>query len=161
MPPRTTLAFIVLTFAAVASLFVYVRSENVASSAIGTVPVAVSEATATPITRTDIVSAAVTAVTATTTHATFIVAEKEYTITVTQDKTVLDAMRALSAAGTFTFTGREYPGLGFFVDSIDGKKNAGGKYWVYYVNGVSATSGVSSQLVRTGDRIEWKYEKSY
>ena len=93
--------------------------------------------------------------------ATFAAAEKSYSVAVTQGETVLDAMLALQSVGDFTFTGRDYSGLGFFVDSIQGVANAGGKYWVFYVNGISATIGASSQIIRAGDLIEWKYEKSY
>jgi len=70
-------------------------------------------------------------------------------------------MRALASTSSFTFAGRDYPSLGFFVDSINGQKNAGGRYWILYVNDVSATNGVSSTVLQAGDLIEWKYEKGY
>lgn len=82
-------------------------------------------------------------------------------VNVTAKGMVIDAMRSLASTSAFTFTGRDYPGLGFFVDSINGKKNADGMYWILYVNGVLATAGVSALSVSAGDTIEWKYEKSY
>jgi len=95
------------------------------------------------------------------TQAVIKIGENTYSVDVTPGETVIETMRALSTAGTLTFAGRDYPGLGFFVDSINGQKNEGGKYWVFYVNGVSATSGVSMYRVTSGDVIEWKYEKGY
>lgn len=96
-----------------------------------------------------------------TANATLSIGGVAYPVTVAQGGTVIDAMRALAASGAFTFTGREYPGLGFFVDSINGQVSAGGKYWVFYVNGVSATVGAGATEVHAGDTIEWRYEKSY
>lgn len=74
--------------------------------------------------------------------------------------TILDAMRAL-ASSNFAFTGRDYPSLGFFVESINGKKNANGFYWILYINGKSSDLGVSQAKIRDGDQVEWKYEKGY
>ena len=72
---------------------------------------------------------------------------------------VLDAMNELSSTRDFKFTGKDYPSLGFFVESINGKKNADGFYWILYVNGKSSDLGVSQAKIRAGDTIEWKYEK--
>lgn len=95
----------------------------------------------------------------TTAQATFKVGSSTHPFNVRSGETVIDAMRALSSEGAFTFTGREYPSLGFFVDSINGRANADGRYWFLYVNGVSAASGASAVTVQPGDIIEWKYEK--
>ena len=64
-------------------------------------------------------------------------------------------------ATDFVFTGHEYPSMGMFVDSINGKKNTGGYYWIFYVNGKSSQYGISSAVVHPGDTIEWKYERGY
>jgi hypothetical protein len=84
-----------------------------------------------------------------------------YPVGITPGETGIEAMRALQSSGVLTFTGRDYPGLGFFVDSLGGVANGGGMYWVFYVNGKSATSGISSVVLSPGDVIEWKYEKGY
>ena len=85
------------------------------------------------------------------------VASTAYPITVRGGETLFEAMQALSLVGTFTFTGRDYAGLGFFVESINGVPNAGGKYWVFYLNGVSSTEGVSLVKLKQGDLVEWKF----
>lgn len=74
---------------------------------------------------------------------------------------VLDLMRSLASTSDLTFTGREYPSLGFFVDSIQGKKAENGYNWILYVNGKSSDTGASQTKLGAGDAIEWKYEKNY
>ncbi|MFA7309368.1 MAG: DUF4430 domain-containing protein [Candidatus Paceibacterota bacterium] len=91
--------------------------------------------------------------------ATLTVAGVSYEISA--DTTVYEAMRTLAANNAFRFTGENYPSLGFFVESIDSKKNSNGYYWILYVNGKSADLGASSIQVHSGDTIEWRYAKSY
>lgn len=97
-----------------------------------------------------------------TTHAAYnariVVGNTAYPIVVTSHESLLEAMLQLEKGSSFTFSGRDYPGLGFFVDAINGVAHGGGKYWVYYINGTSATEGVSSTILTPGDQIVWKYE---
>lgn len=97
----------------------------------------------------------------TATNAVFKVGEKTYSVDIAAGETVIDAMRTLASTTDFTYTSRDYPGLGVFVDSIDGIKNAGGMYWILSVNGATSASGVSATTLKTGDVIEWKYEKGF
>jgi hypothetical protein len=89
--------------------------------------------------------------------ATLKVGSTTYPLILHSDETVIEAMRELSAAGDLAFTGRQFPGLGFFVDSLNGIQNTGGKYWVFYLNGVSSTEGASSVVLKKGDVVEWKF----
>lgn len=75
--------------------------------------------------------------------------------------TVLGLMRALEREGRLSFTGREYLGLGFMVESIDGKRAADDWYWILYINGATSTRGVSQVVLNAGDVAVWRYEKSY
>lgn len=94
-------------------------------------------------------------------HASILVAHNLYAVPVLLDETVLEAMRAYASTTDFAFMGKDYPSLGFFVESIGGKKNADGFYWILYVNGKSSDLGASVAHVRAGDTIEWRYEKGY
>jgi hypothetical protein len=76
-------------------------------------------------------------------------------------ETVLASMRAYAEAGGITFTGTEYPGLGFFVESINGRENARNYSWFLYLNGISSQTGASATVVREGDIVEWRYKDSY
>ena len=75
--------------------------------------------------------------------------------------TVLDAMRALASTNDFTFTGHDYPSLGFFVDSINGRKTEKSYNWILYINGTLSNTGASQTTLKAGDAIEWRYEKNY
>ncbi len=74
--------------------------------------------------------------------------------------TALDAMRTAQHRG-FMFAGRDYPGIGFFVESIQGKENADNYYWILYLNGATSTLGASSLKLHASDVVEWRYEKGY
>ncbi len=96
-----------------------------------------------------------------TTNFTLSVGDAMYHAHIPADTTVIGAMNILSSTTSFTFTGREYPSLGFFVDSINGKKNNGGLYWFLYVNGKSSETGASATTLHDGDIVEWRYEKNH
>lgn len=50
--------------------------------------------------------------------------------------------------------------FGAFVDSINGTKGGtDGKYWLYFVNGESATTSADSYITKGGEKIEWKLTK--
>ena len=70
-------------------------------------------------------------------------------------------MNAAASSTSLTFTGRNYPSLGFFVESIDGKQAGNGSAWIFYVNGKESQTGISSTMLHPGDTVEWRYEKSY
>ncbi|HXK39161.1 MAG TPA: DUF4430 domain-containing protein [Candidatus Paceibacterota bacterium] len=89
------------------------------------------------------------------------VGAQNYNGTVRAGATVLDAMNALASASNFLFTGREFSGLGFFVESINGRKNSNDQYWILYVNGKQSGTGASQATIHSEDKIEWKFEKSY
>ncbi len=83
-----------------------------------------------------------------------------YVPCVASEVTVLAAMQEATKDG-LVFTGREYPGLGFFVESINGTSGGDGYYWFLYINDESSSTGASGTLVRPGDIVEWRYKQSY
>ncbi len=83
-----------------------------------------------------------------------------YVPCVASEVTVLAAMQEATKDG-LVFTGREYPGLGFFVESINGTAAEDGYYWFLYINDESSSLGASGTLARPGDVIEWRYKQSY
>ena len=85
-----------------------------------------------------------------------------YVIPVLAETTVLGAMEQYAAANHgFSFSGRDFPGLGFYVEELNGKKSGSGFYWILYVNGTSSELGASSVRVHPGDVVKWRYEKGY
>ena len=51
---------------------------------------------------------------------------------------------------------KNYPGVGEFVESIDGVKGDSKHFWEFFVNGKSSNVGAGSFITKNGDIIEWK-----
>lgn len=50
---------------------------------------------------------------------------------------------------------------GVFIEKIGDKKNGDdGKYWLYYVDGEMPQVAADKEELRSGDRVEFKFEKS-
>lgn len=81
-------------------------------------------------------------------------------IKATSQTTVLAAMRAASSKG-FTFSGHEYPSLGFFVESINGISGDSNTSWILHINNATSTRGASQAVIAPGDTIEWQLEKIF
>lgn len=83
-------------------------------------------------------------------------------VNVNEGATAYDLLVAAQKEGSITFAGREFSGVGFFVESINGLKQDGNKrmYWIYSVNGKKANVGASSYVLRDGDRVTWSYEQA-
>ena len=95
-------------------------------------------------------------------NATLIVNGEKQTTQIATDTTVLDLMNQLQSENQITFSGKDYPGMGMFVEEINGIKNNSqdNKYWIYYINGQSAQVGISNYTIKPNDVIEWKYENT-
>ncbi|MBU1293161.1 DUF4430 domain-containing protein [Patescibacteria group bacterium] len=72
--------------------------------------------------------------------------------------TVESSMQKEYERGSLVYTSTSYPTLGSFLESINGLKNENGFYWMLYINGSSASVGMSQAYVVPGDLIEWRYE---
>jgi len=92
--------------------------------------------------------------------ATVFVENTAYTAFFEKDHKVIDLMRYLAENTNFSFSGVDHGSLGFFVESINGLPNdkQTRKYWIYYINGQKAKTGVSNYAPNNSDIIEWKYE---
>ena len=83
--------------------------------------------------------------------------DKSYSIKTEEGINVYDAMKSIEDK-SFSFKAIEHPGLGYFVEEMNGVKGTPGKYWIYYVNGKEASVGVSQYIIKNGDIISWKQE---
>ncbi|MFZ2149604.1 MAG: DUF4430 domain-containing protein [Minisyncoccia bacterium] len=89
---------------------------------------------------------------------TVIAGEEKISLSVAPNTTFYDALVEAENIGKLAFSGKKYPGLGFFVTDI-GTLHAGeGLDLLYYVNGKEATVGVSGYMLQDGDILEWKLE---
>ena len=93
-------------------------------------------------------------------EATLRVADKTYPVSLPQDSSVHDLMVKAQETSDFQFKGREFPGLGFFVQELNGvaENPRQGTFWIYYINGEKAKVGISAYTVKADDTISWKYE---
>lgn len=89
-----------------------------------------------------------------------IINQNKYALAIPIKSSVYEAMKKAQDTTTFRFSGKEFSGMGFFVEEIDGVKNdyRGGRYWIYYVNDKKASVGISNYILNAGDTISWKYE---
>lgn len=91
-----------------------------------------------------------------------VVAGHEYEAWVSEGTTALELMKFLQDSRGFSFKGKQFPGLGFFVEEINGlvQNPKERTYWIYYINGETASVGASQYIVQPNDIIEWRYEKA-
>ena len=82
----------------------------------------------------------------------------KYNSKITGPLSVYDFMTQLQDEGKITFEEKNYPGMGKFIEGINGIKNGRKKNWIYYVNGKKAGIGVSNYQINKGDIVSWKYE---
>jgi len=77
-------------------------------------------------------------------------------------KTVLEILEQLDMEDEeVQLATKEYSGLGVLVESIGGKTNgANNEYWQYKVNGVMPQVGADKFEVKSGDTVEWYFDKS-
>ena len=89
-----------------------------------------------------------------------VISDVDYDIQVKPNSTAYEAMLHLQQAGKIAFTTKNFSSLGYFIESINGKKNSPmtGFYWTYYINNEEAKLGVSNYIVKPNDLITWKYE---
>lgn len=91
---------------------------------------------------------------------TIIINNQTYPLNLPEKSTAYAAMVQLVADKKITVVFKEFSGLGYFVDEVDGVKTDGqsGKYWIYYLNGKPAQIGISNYILKNNDLITWKYE---
>ena len=91
-----------------------------------------------------------------------VVEGKSYEVKIVPGSSVYNVLEAGKEQG-FSFKGREFLGMGFFVEEVNGKAESSrqGMYWIYLVNNKKAEVGVSSYIIQPNDVITWSYEKSY
>ncbi len=93
-------------------------------------------------------------------EATLAIEEKAYVVLLPEGSSVHDLMAKARETSDFQFKGQEFPGLGFFIQAINGLEQSPrlGKYWIYYINGKKAEVGISAYTVNNHDIISWRYE---
>ena len=86
------------------------------------------------------------------------IGDTKINIPTTTGGSLYSALTSAQQNNQITFSGKNYPGLGFFVTDIGSLHSRNGKNLIYYVNGKEATVGVSSFIPQNGDVIVWKLQ---
>ena len=86
------------------------------------------------------------------------IGDQNYTIYINSGDSAYDAMKKLDDAGKFSFHVQSYAGIGYYVDEINGDKEGGGEYWIYYINDCKPAVGISDYKLKAGDKILWRKE---
>ena len=73
-------------------------------------------------------------------------------------ETVFDALSTVCAGNTITLEKKQYD-FGVFVEKIGDRANTKEKAWIYYINGKSGEVAADKQVLKSGDKIEWRYQK--
>jgi hypothetical protein len=71
-----------------------------------------------------------------------------------EGKAALETFKAQYAIET-----KEYPGMGEYVTSINGREAAADEFWAFYVNSAQATEGAGTYKAKAGDKLEFRIEK--
>ncbi|MFA6322105.1 MAG: DUF4430 domain-containing protein [Candidatus Buchananbacteria bacterium] len=89
--------------------------------------------------------------------------KKSFSVPAISEKTtVFNLLQAVLSKNKIDLGFKDYGGdMGVMIESIDSIKNNGqaGRYWQYWVNGRYASLGASSNYIKAGDLVEWKYVK--
>ncbi len=89
-----------------------------------------------------------------------IVLEKAYQSNIKEGTNLLELMEILveKNKSDFSFKYKKYPGVGIFINEINGQSDGPGNYWLYYINGVESSVGASDYQLKPEDMIEWRLE---
>ena len=86
----------------------------------------------------------------------WIIGSESYGMRSLPNQTVYDVMLLAREQNIFSFEGKQYPMLGFFVTRIGELEMIRGTNLMYYINDVEAPTGVSTYILKDEDIIEWK-----
>jgi hypothetical protein len=81
-----------------------------------------------------------------------------YPVTIQKYSTALDVLRKVAGDNNLELDTQEST-YGVYVNGLAGKTGGdNNKYWLYYINGESATMSVVDYIINEGDSIEFKFE---
>lgn len=91
----------------------------------------------------------------------FDLGEKKYfELELENNSTAFSALQKVASAENIDLSVDNYE-VGVFIKSIGGIDNGyNGKYWMYYVNGEMPSVAADKKNVVSGDKVEFKFEKS-
>ena len=91
---------------------------------------------------------------------TLTVSDTSHQIQVLPNSTAYQVMNQLKQENKLSFSTKNFSGLGYFIEEINGIKNSPstGFYWTLYINNQEAKVGISNYTVKPNDTLTWKFE---
>ena len=75
---------------------------------------------------------------------------------VEQGDSALDLLDKLGQEKGIAIEKKDFPGLGEFVEAINGVHGSGDSYWQFWINGEYAQVGAGQYELKEGDEVLWK-----
>ncbi|MBP6859119.1 MAG: DUF4430 domain-containing protein [Candidatus Magasanikbacteria bacterium] len=91
---------------------------------------------------------------------TIVISDTSYPIHALPNSTAYQVMDTLRQENKISFSTKNFSGLGYFVQEINGIKNSPstGFYWTFYINNQEAKVGISNYTIKANDILTWKFE---
>lgn len=91
---------------------------------------------------------------------TLVISNAPYQIQAPPSSTAYQVMDGLRQENKISFSTKNFSGLGYFVQEINGIKNnpSTGFYWTFYINNQEAKVGISNYIIKPNDTLTWKFE---
>ncbi len=85
---------------------------------------------------------------------------KTFAVEFREGMTAFDLLKNKAEESNLVLKTKTYD-IGIMIEAIGEKENGqDGKYWLYYVNGEMASVSADKKEIKSGDKIEFKFEKS-
>lgn len=89
------------------------------------------------------------------------VAVQSFVLDINASSTAFDLLKQVQKLSGLKIETIDYGSMGLLVESIGGKKNGqDDKNWIYYVNSELAKISAAQQIIKAGDKVEFKFEQS-
>jgi hypothetical protein len=81
---------------------------------------------------------------------------KDLDLAIVPGQNLYQVMTSEANRGKFALSGKEYAGLGFFVEEIGTLQPKQGQFLKFYVNEVESLKGISEYIPQNGDVVRWE-----
>lgn len=81
-----------------------------------------------------------------------------YSAKIKDSTTVWEVLSRVAKENDFNLVSEDSD-FGVFIKEIGGKANTKDQFWLYFVNGKMGEVAADKYELKTGDLVEWKYEK--
>ena len=81
-----------------------------------------------------------------------------FQVNIDQNDTAFSATQKAAQKYNFEMQYKNFPGMGNYITCLGSVCEHDNYFWAFYYNGSQSPVGASSQIVKNGDVVEWKFE---